>query len=98
MRNDRKACDNVKDTCPKCETRKADSWRCGVVLYVLITGRLPYHATLLGNYIMQVLTLPPVVPIEDIDWVSAELKDPLYKLLATTKLLEISVIADAQDW
>jgi len=64
--------------------RKADSWRCGVLLYVLITGKLPYHATSLGNFITQVLTLPPTVPIEEITWVSDELKDLLYKLLETT--------------
>eukprot|EP00485_Elphidium_margaritaceum_P019169 CAMPEP_0202730966 /NCGR_PEP_ID=MMETSP1385-20130828/186906_1 /ASSEMBLY_ACC=CAM_ASM_000861 /TAXON_ID=933848 /ORGANISM="Elphidium margaritaceum" /LENGTH=1317 /DNA_ID=CAMNT_0049397247 /DNA_START=11 /DNA_END=3964 /DNA_ORIENTATION=+ len=64
--------------------RKADSWRCGVLLYVLITGRLPYHATSLGNFITQVLTLPPTIPIEEITWVSDELKDLLYKLLETT--------------
>jgi len=71
--------------------RKADSWRCGVVLYVLITGKLPYHATSLGNFITQVLTLPPVIPIEEITWVSDELKDLLYRLLETTYFNRMSI-------
>eukprot|EP01083_Nonionella_stella_P286908 976553_1 len=64
--------------------RKADAWRCGVLLYVLLTGQLPYHATSLGNYLTQTLTLPPKVPVEEITWISDDAKDLLYKLLETT--------------
>jgi len=71
--------------------RKADSWRCGVLLYCMVTGRLPYHATSLGNFITQVLTLPPTVPIEEMTWVSEELKDLLYRLLETTYFNRIDI-------
>lgn len=71
--------------------RKADSWRCGVLLYVLITGQLPYYPTYLGQYITQVLTLPPTIPIDEIAWVSDELKDLLYKLLETTYFNRIDI-------
>eukprot|EP01083_Nonionella_stella_P009227 26682_1 len=71
--------------------RKADSWRCGVLLYILLTGQLPYHATSLGNFITQVLTLPPTVAIEEITWISHDAKDLLYKLLETTYFNRIDI-------
>ena len=71
--------------------RKSDSWRCGVALYCMITGRLPYHATSLGDYITQILTLPPTKPIEEITWISEKLKDLLYKLLENTYFNRIDI-------
>ena len=79
--------------------RKADSWRCGVLLYTLITGKLPYHATSLGNFITNVLTLPPTIPTEEVTWVSDACKDLINQLLETTYFNRID-IKDAlkHDW
>jgi serine/threonine protein kinase len=66
-----------------CVLRKADAWRVGVLLYVLITGRLPFHSTSLGNFITHVLTRPPVIPIDQIKC-SQALKNLLHRLLETT--------------
>ena len=71
--------------------KKSDSWRCGVLLYVLITGKLPYYTTSLGNFVSTVLTLPPIIPIENINWVSAECIDLLDKLLETTYFNRIDI-------
>ncbi|ETO26695.1 hypothetical protein RFI_10439, partial [Reticulomyxa filosa] len=63
--------------------RKADTWRVGVLLYALVTGTLPYIASTLQNFITQLLTQNPVIPITDIKC-STELKQFLSKLLEPT--------------
>ncbi|ETO02357.1 hypothetical protein RFI_35079, partial [Reticulomyxa filosa] len=70
--------------------RKADSWRVGVLLYALVTGTLPYAASTLQNFITQILTQKPVIPIEDIQC-SQHLKRFLAQLLEPTFFKRVDI-------
>lgn len=76
--------------------RKADAWRVGVLLYVLITGRLPFHSTSLGNFITHVLTRPPVVSFREIEC-SKPLKHLLSRLLETTYFNRLEIVDALKD-
>jgi len=63
--------------------RKADSWKMGVLLYSLVTGTMPYVASTLQNFIVQIFSQKQVVQINDIKC-SQELKNLISQLLDPT--------------
>ncbi|ETN99367.1 hypothetical protein RFI_38114, partial [Reticulomyxa filosa] len=68
-----------------CQTHKV-----GVLLYALVTGALPYAASTLQNFITQILTQKPVIPIEDIQC-SQHLKRFLAQLLEPTFFKRVDI-------
>ncbi|ETO03389.1 CAMK family protein kinase [Reticulomyxa filosa] len=70
--------------------RKADSWRVGVLLYTLVTGTLPYVASTLQNFITQIFSQKPIIPINEIKC-SQSLKNLLAQLLEPTFFKRVDI-------
>ena len=70
--------------------RKSDAWAIGVLLYTMITGVAPFSASTTGDFITNVLTQQPVIPINDIN-ASQSVKGLLHSLLEKKYMNRLSI-------
>jgi hypothetical protein len=68
-------------------TAAADIWSLGVLLYELVTGRLPFETAQMGRLVQKILRDDPEFPVS----ISPELSDLLFRMLAKDPAQRITI-------